>query len=231
MGDENPHGICTWGDASDCEECALNDILSCRWEARRLWGFLAISLPFMATTALGMVFTGSLTENWTPQAAYAAFIFLFFTLVETRLLCRHCPYYAGGGRTICCFSNYGLPKVWRFQPRPMSRAEKAGLLVCFVVFGLYPILTEAVGIWFLHEHYGSHGFAPFLGLVWLAIANAASAVTFFYLLNIFYCPSCVNFSCPFNGVPEAVRRKYLAMNPVLEEAWQRGQKHARGFNN
>jgi hypothetical protein len=219
MGDENPHGVCTWDGASECGECALNGRLSCRWDAGRLWGFVALSLPFTATTVLGMVLTGSLTKNWSPQAAYAVFVLLFFTVVETRLLCRHCPHYAGGGVTIRCFANYGLLKLWRFQPGPMSRAEKAGLMVCFAVFGLYPVLTMAAGMRFLIEKHGSYEFTPLLGLIGLAIANAASAASFIYLLNLFYCPRCVNFSCPLNGVPEDVVEEYLLRNPVMKNAW------------
>ena len=53
MGDENLHGVCTWGDASECGDCALNGRLSCRWEAGRLWRFVALPLPFTATTVSG----------------------------------------------------------------------------------------------------------------------------------------------------------------------------------
>lgn len=219
MGYENSHVVCTWGDASECSDCALNGRLHCRWEVGRLWGFVALFFPFTATTVFGMALTGSLTNNWALQVAYATFVLLFFAVVETRLLCRHCPHYAGGGATIRCFANYGLPKLWRFQPGPMSRAEKVGLMVCFTIFGLYPVLTMAAGIWSLIGKHGSYRFTLLSGLVGLAVANAASAASFIYLLNLFYCPRCVNFSCPLNRVPEDMVEEYLLRNPVMKVAW------------
>lgn len=219
MGDENPHEICTWDDDSDCSDCALDGRLFCKWEAKRLPGFAALILPFVVTTGFGMILTGSLTGNWVPQAVYAVFILLFFTVVETRLLCRHCPYYARSGRTIRCHANYGLPKVWQYQPEPMNRKEKTCLIICLIFVGLYPFLTEAYGVWFLYSNYGSHGLIPLLGLTGIAITNVATAMSFLYLLIQFYCPHCVNFSCPLNKVPEGFVQEYLDKNPVMKNAW------------
>ncbi len=219
MSDENPHEICTWDDESDCGSCVLNGKLLCKWEAKRLLKFAALAVLFMITTGFGMILTGSLTGNWIPQIVYAILVFLFFTVIETRLLCRHCPYYSRGGWTIRCFANHGLPKVWRFQPEPMNRLEKTSLMVCFTFFGFYPILTEALGAWSLYTDYGSYLSAPLLWLIGITIANVAAAISFFYLLNRLYCPRCVNFSCPFNKVPGDMVKEYLKKNPSMRDGW------------
>jgi len=101
----------------------------------------------------------------------------------------------------------------------MNRLEKTSLMVCFAFFGLYPILTEALGAWSLYADYGSYLSAPLLGLIGITIANVAVAISFFYLLNHLYCPRCVNFSCPFNKVPGGMVEEYLGKNPAMKDAW------------
>ncbi|MCW4036215.1 MAG: hypothetical protein NWE75_03390, partial [Candidatus Bathyarchaeota archaeon] len=63
--------------------------------------------------------------------------------------------------------------------------------------------------------------AQLLWLIRIAIANVAAAISFFYLLNRFYCPRCVNFSCPFNKVPGDMVEEYLGNNPAMKDAWSK----------
>ncbi len=182
-------------------------------------GFTAIAMPALITSLFGMYITGRITGNWSFLTAYIAFLVLFFTVVEARILCRHCPFYARSGRTIRCHANHGLPKVWEYDPSPMSRFEKTSLLLCFAFFGLFPILTGAYGMWTLYADPSSAGLMR-LSMLGITIINLATVVAFLYLLRLFYCPQCVNFSCPLNGVPDGLVREYLDCNPVMKKAWE-----------
>lgn len=99
-----------------------------------------------------------------PQIVFAILL-LFFTVIEIRILCRHCPYDARSGLTIRCFANYGLPTFWRYQPEPMNGFEKTGLIICFLFIGFIPIFTEAYAVWFLSSSYRPYGLALLLGFI------------------------------------------------------------------
>lgn len=219
MVDKNPHDICTWEDEADCDNCNLRGKLICKWEGKRLAGFAAIALPALITSLFGMYITGRITGNWSFLTAYVAFLVLFFTVVEARILCRHCPFYARGGRTIRCHANHGLPKVWGYDPSPLNGFEKKSLLLCFAFFGLFPILTEAYGLRALYADPSSTGLIR-LGMLGITTTNLVTVVAFLYTLSLFYCPQCVNFSCPLNRVPEELVEEYLDGNPVMKKAWE-----------
>lgn len=182
-------------------------------------GFAVIALPAMITSGLGMYITGKLTESWGLLTGYVAFLILFFTFIEARILCRHCPYYARDGSTIRCHANHGLPRVWRYDPAPMDRFEKTSLLLCFAFLGLFPILAEAYGLWGLYSDPSSDGMMR-LATLGLMVTNMATVMAFLYILILFYCTRCVNFSCPLNRVPEDLVDEYLDRNPVMKEAWE-----------
>jgi hypothetical protein len=60
--------------------------------------------------------------------------------------------------------------------------------------------------------------------LFLACVTAATlglAVAFFYLLRRFFCPRCVNFSCPLNMASSESVGEYLQRNPAMREAWWR----------
>ena len=209
----NPYGLCTWGDGSECEGCELHGRLNCRWERRTLLKFLVIVAPFVAVGVPGMYLAGLITGSWRLQLLYVAFVVLFFTVLETRVLCRHCPFYSRGGSMLRCYANYGLPKLWRFQPRPTNLLEKAILILSFLVMGGTPILIELNGLVVLH---GISSRQIYSGLT---LASFLAVIGFFTLLGLKFCPRCVNFSCPFNRTPRELRKKYLDRNPVLREAW------------
>jgi hypothetical protein len=160
-----------------------------------------------------MYLAGLITGSWRLQLLYVAFVVLFFTVLEIRVLCRHCPFYSRGGSMLRCYANHGLPKLWRFQPRPATLGEKAVLVLSFLLMGGAPILIELNGLAVLH---GPVSRQIYTGLTF---ASTLAIVGFFTLLGVYFCPKCVNFSCPFNRTPRELRKKYLDRNPVMGEAW------------
>ena len=160
-----------------------------------------------------MYLAGLITGSWRLQLLYVAFVVLFFTVLEIRVLCRHCPFYSRSGSMLRCYANHGLPKLWRFQPRPANLWEKATLVISFLLMGGTPILIELNGLVVLH---GPVSRQIYMGLT---SASVLAIVGFFTLLGLHFCPRCVNFSCPFNRTPRELRQKYLDRNPVMREAW------------
>ena len=58
----------------------------------------------------------------------------FFFVWEARILCSHCPYWAEEGRILHCHANYGVIKIWRYHPEPMSKFEQVQFIVGVLIF-------------------------------------------------------------------------------------------------
>ncbi len=196
----NPHDLCTWRPASECAGCPLDGHLKCRFRAADLLRFLGTFLAFAVPAVLGTLQGG---YGW-ALIGWGIFGLVFFEFWEIRILCSHCPYYAERGTMLHCIANYGSLKVWRYRPEPMSRAEKAQLIVGFVILGGYPFPFLLIG-----EEY-----------LWAFVA-LAGLVVFFWALRGHTCSRCVNFSCPMNSVPQKVVDAFLKRNPVMQEAWEK----------
>ena len=213
------HRTCT-GDLGGCEGCTLNGDLNCRFEREKLTGFLAMAIPFVAASVLGLHIVGTITGNQTFLLAYAAFYVVFFAFLEPWILCRHCPHYEREGSIIRCHANYGLPRIWRYDPRPLNGLEKAGVLAGFGVFGLYPIAVEGFGIWTLFVVRGYINPPGGLLLMGVTLFTAASGVALLVLLRRHYCARCVNFGCPLNSTPSSLKSAYLERNPEIRCLWK-----------
>ena len=157
---------------------------------------------FFVPAIAGMFIGG----NGLGLIGYFAYWIVFFGLWENRVLCSHCPFYAeqgGQGHVLHCYANYGLYKLWPYDPRPMSSSHKVQFLIALGVFVGYPLpfLITSVQYFYLS--------ITLIGIVaWLTI------------LKLRICPKCLNFSCPFNSVPKNVVDDFLKHNPVMRKAWE-----------
>ncbi len=222
MTDKNPFNICTLDEHLDCGSCDLKKNLHCKFESKYLVGFIIFAIPFFFLAFFGMIFTGLLSGNWFFLIIYVVFVVLFFTVIEMRILCRHCPYYAREGKIIHCHANEGLPRLWKYDPLPLNRVEKLAFLTCLGFLGFFPIFAEIYGIWFVFINYVNYGVYALLGLVGLGIGTLIAILVWLAGLQLFYCPFCVNFSCPLNKVPKDYIAAYLEKNSVIKEAWEKG---------
>lgn len=211
----NTFDLCTWDDGADCDACGLRAKLHCRWDAGVLARFLVPASAFSLVAAFGVGLASYATRAWAMLAAYLAFFVVFFLFVEIRVLCSHCPYYGRDGFTLRCLANHGAPKFWRFRPQAMTRLERAVLILGFAFFGGFPLVAQAYGIWYLAAHGSGAGPATVPAAAGAAAATLVALLAFAAVLTSYFCPRCVNFSCPLNRVPGAVREKYRARNPVL----------------
>jgi hypothetical protein len=171
----------------------------CRFQRRDLINFFLIVLPFGVISIYGLIRGG---YGW-YLAPWLGYALLFFFVWEARVLCRHCPYWAEHSGILRCPANYGVIKIWRHDPGPMSRAEKAQFIIGALLLIAYPFPFLLLGTEYLLSGIG-------------AIAVVAGV----FILRNNVCSRCINFSCPMNAVPKPLVDLYLDRNPRMRAAWE-----------
>jgi hypothetical protein len=190
---------CTWQPLSTCQDCPAQGKLMCRLERKDVVHFFMIILPFGVTAIAGTIHAG---YGWV-LLLWLAYSLFFFFVWEARVLCRHCPYWAEESTILRCHANYGVVKIWKVEPGPMSKLEKIQFAVGALLFVAFPF--------------------PFLLLgqeVLLAFIGLSAAVSGAFLLRTNVCTRCINFSCPMNAVPKQLVDTYLRRNPAIQAAWE-----------
>jgi len=221
MKNNNPHNICTWDAQANCQACNIKGKLACKWDKKILSGFHGIAWPPLLTIIFGIVIVGFLTGIWWPLYAYIIYFFLMFGIFEIRFLCSHCPYYAEEGKTLHCLANHGSYKFWSYHPEPLNRFEKFMMyFLVATIFFIFPLSIMGYGIWYLSLYYVEYSLISFLGLCGITAAGLISSISFVVTLKTFFCPNCVNFSCPLNTVQKPVIDEYLKKNEVMKKAWE-----------
>jgi hypothetical protein len=190
---------CTAQHDPDCAGCFLASQLMCRFEHADLLSFLLSFLPFGIAVVAGAIRSGLAVY----LLAWLAYWPLFFFLWEARVLCSHCPYWAAEGAILRCHANYGVVKLWRYRPGPMSQPEKVQFILGASLFVGFPLGLLVIGAEYV-----------------LALVAAGAVVSAGYGLWRHGCSRCVNFSCPANHVPRKLVEAYLSRNPAIRAAWQ-----------
>lgn len=196
---KNPHMICTWKPRSKCLDCSIQGELQCRFNKNDLLSFLILFGPFALAAIGGTIRAG---YGWW-LLGWLFYALFFFFVWEARVLCRHCPFWAEGDRILHCHANYGVIKIWKYQPGPMSKLEKIQFLAGAFILIAFPFPFMLMGGEFL------------LGAIAFTVA-----ISFFYNLIRNTCTRCVNFSCPLNKTPKPVIDAYLLRNPEIRAAWE-----------
>jgi hypothetical protein len=204
MIEDKPTLPCTWQPLTTCQTCQVEGKLMCRFDSKDLVNFFMIVLPFAVTAIAGTI-----------QAGYGWYLFLwlayslfFFFVWEARVLCRHCPYWAEEGTTLHCHANYGVFKIWKYQPGPMSKWEKTQFIIGALMWICFPFPFLLLGQEYL-----------------LALIALSAAVSGTFILRVNVCTRCINFSCPMNAVPKQFVDAYLRRNPQIRAAWEASGYH------
>ncbi|MFE3845458.1 hypothetical protein ACFL1L_01175 [Thermoplasmatota archaeon] len=217
----NPYKICTLDQNSNCIKCKNNYKIHCKINIKHTILSMFVIGLFLTVSIIGLFYIGIITGIWWMLIAFIIFIFLFFIIIEPRITCSHCPYYAEKRFRFNCTGNMITPKIWKYHPEPINKYEKAVTFIGFVFLGGFPLSSELFGIWFLY----SNGFnilnQSFLGLVFIFISTIIICLIFFVLFLLIYCPRCINFSCFFNKVSKSIVDEYLRKNPVMRKAWEK----------
>lgn len=219
MSDKNPYSICTWSDSSQCTGCELCGQLICRSDKRFRKKFVTMHITFRIVAILGIILICVLSSLWWLLFAYLIGMAINFAILEPRLLCSHCPFYAQSGKFLHCNTLYGLPKLWKYRPGPISKAEKILQLISGGFVDLYPIAIYLFGIFFVFRTQAST--AERLAVIFMAVIFAL----LLYIMNSEVqgevCKKCPNFSCTMNKVPKPLRDAYIKRNSVIRDAWEK----------
>jgi len=218
--------ICTWDEQADCQNCNIKGKLACKWDKKILSGFHGIAWPPLLITLFGIVVVSILTGLWWLLPSYLIYFFLMLGFFEIRFLCSHCPYYAEDSKILHCLANHGSFKFWSYRPGPLNKFEKFMMYVLVItVFFLFPLSILGYGIGYIALNYAQYNLISLLGLCGIAGAIFVASTSFVINLKIFFCPSCVNFSCPLNSVPKGVINEYLKRNEMMKKAWEESGWH------
>ena len=156
--------------------------------------------PSLLITFCVVIFVSVFTCCWWRLGALIGYFVIFF-IVETRILCSHCPYYSEEGLILHCLANHGFIKYAKYHPEPMNRFERTLLVIGFILFGTLPLLAQVPSIVTIANT------TPldkpiFVTLVTMISASVIGVIFSFSFLFTRICTKCVNFSCPFNRVPK-----------------------------
>lgn len=182
-----------------CEGCPIQGQLLCLHTPADLLDFAVLAIgffiPFLAGMAIG--------RFWIELALWLVLAGIFFGYVEALVLCRHCPHYAEEGFILRCHANYGLPKIPRFDPRPLTGIEKAVFLgyVSVLVFYYVPFFVLS-GQWLLF------------------VLTSWALLVWFWTLVRTQCTRCYHLSCPLNRVPADIRHKFFDNYPAFAQGFR-----------
>ena len=205
---EDRRYICDYG-YSECESCSINGKLMCSFNIKDTIYFILPVLGVWITWIVGVIhgfIIGKIDLLFLIifSITFIGYMIFFFQVWENKILCSHCPYYSfEDEKYVKCYANYGIHKVWKYNPSPMSTFEKIQFLVALAIFTLPPLV-----VFVIFELYLYFWISLVLTLVW------------FISMHFLGCSRCPNFSCPLNNVPKEVVDNYLKHNSVMRAAWE-----------
>jgi hypothetical protein len=184
----------------DCAECEIHGKLLCVHTPKDLIDFYVLFLGWVIPFLSGMI----IGKFWIGLASWIGLAIIFFGYVEAFVLCRHCPHYAEKGYFLRCHANWGLPKIPKFNPRPLNLWEKLMWLFYVAALFLYYI--------------------PFfiISKQWLLLLLTTTALfVSAWTLQRTQCNRCYNLSCPINKVPDDVKKGFFRNYPIFYDAWDK----------
>jgi hypothetical protein len=217
---ENPHNICTLNSNSNCDKCDNQHKLDCKLDKNQQKISMLVVFSSILIGTFGLILTGLIINNWWILISYIIFILLFIFVIENRITCSHCPYYAGESKRLDCPGNCIFPKIWKYHPEPMNNYEKFGSAFGFLLIGAIPLFSLLYGVWFFLSNNPNASWIVIIALVGILLAIILSFSTFYSLFLLSFCKRCINFSCMFNKVPKENRDEYLKRNPFIKKAWE-----------
>jgi hypothetical protein len=184
---------------STCDGCEIDGKIMCIHTKKQAFKFGLGSVPFMILLISGMI----IGKFYLWLAIWFGLVIIFFVYVEVLILCRHCPHYAEPGKTLKCHANWGLPKISKYDPKPLTTTEK----VVWIIYVLIMVL------WYV----------PFfiISVQWIMFATTTIVwITGFTLLLTTRCTKCYVISCPLNRTPPEVRKIFFRNYPKFAESYE-----------
>ncbi len=204
---------------SDCDECELNDLLLCNFDKKFADKFLLGNITYRILAIIILALVGFLMGLWWMVITYTIVLLLTFIVIEPRLLCSHCPFYAMEGKYLKCWALRGMPKLWKYRPEPINKKEKTVMLAIGAFIDLFPYVGSIIGIiWFLLNPTGNELLGT--SLIVFSIVFTVVVGYFAKILQGYACKRCPNISCAMNKTPDKVKEAFLEKNPKIKKAWK-----------
>jgi len=189
-----PFPTCAHG---SCEPCGAKDLIHCQVTLKDRVFFTARLLPVLTIAGISLY----LVSPW-ALAGWLVFAIVDMVFVELWALCSHCPHYGRPGKILKCVPFKPFYKLWKYQLGPMPLLKKVFFLGGFCVIFVGPFLPMII--------YGQ----------WVLLALYTPAfLAFIVVVQLFFCPRCVNLACPLNRVKPETRARFFEANPEIKKAW------------
>lgn len=218
MSEESKYVLCTSKDSRVCIACELKGELNCRFDEDLVKCFRNRHLPFRVFGFFVLGAASFFTGLWWAFILFAVVTVLNFTVIETRYLCRHCPFYEKETKTLECITLKGMPRLWSFDPSPAKRSDRLGMAIVGGFIDIFPLLVSAYATWILFSTGAEVILTVSMATLTIAFLVAAGYLEKFIGEN--YCKRCVNLSCIMNKVPDEAKEAYLRKNPEMLKAWE-----------
>jgi len=215
--------FCTFDPYAPCSTCENKGKIFCKPDKNKVIVSHLLEGSFIIMALMGTGLTSILLGSLWPVLLFSIFSASFFLVIQPRITCSHCPYYAEDRMFLHCTENHFSPKIWRYHPEPISRGEKISTVIGFTFLGAYPLIVELYGVYVFWM--SNPDLVSLLGVVGIFVGTMLTLALFYVVFFLFYCPHCVNFSCVFNRVPKEYVHRYLKLNPVMKKAWDQQLKN------
>ena len=197
--------ICIWKDKSECGDCQLSEDIFCHPQLKYMLFFALPLLLAIIPVTLGMAFS-----SFDPLMKFffffgwIAYAFFFFFILESYVICNHCPYYANESqRVLHCTIDKGKLKTGKYNPGPTTTAERFAFAIGALILIGYPVPFLIIG-----------------GLIIPLIFLIVGAIAWLVSIQLKVCSDCINFACPLNRVSKSIRDEFLKRNPIIKSAWE-----------
>ena len=219
---KNNANLCTFNPDSPCDTCSNKNEIFCKHDDNKVIVSHLLEQSFILMSLFGVLISSLILETIWIFIIYLIYVLLFFLVIQSRITCSHCPYYAEDRRFLHCSENHFTPKLWRYHPEPITRWEQAGTIVGFGVLGGFPLIIELLAVWVFYQT--STDAISLLAILGVFLGTLFTLAVFYVTFFFLYCPHCLNFSCILNKVPEKNVNEYLQRNPVMRNAWEKHRK-------
>ena len=215
--------LCTFDPNAPCSTCGNNGKIFCKPDENKVIVSHLLEGSFIIMAVLGTGLTSILIGSLWPVFVFSIFSALFFLVIQPRITCSHCPYYAEDRIFLHCTENHFSPKIWRYHPERITHWEKIGTVIGFAFLGMFPLIVELYGVFVFWI--SNPDLISLFSVAGVFVGTLLTLALFYVVFFLLYCPHCVNFSCVFNKVPEEYAQRYLERNPVIKRAWNQQVKN------
>jgi len=197
--------ICIWKDRSECGDCQLSEEIFCQPQLKYMLFFALPLLLAIIPVTLGIILSGfDPVMKFIFFVGWITYAFFFFFILESYVICNHCPYYANESqRVLHCTIDKGKLKTGKYNPGPTTTTEKIIFAIGALILIGYPVPFLIIG-------------GLFVPLIFLIIGAIAWMVS----IQLKVCKDCINFACPLNRVPKSIRDEFIKRNPIIRKAWE-----------